>query len=144
MKDTFKTIMPYAAIIAGTIGGSLLAVRSCNNVWNNRTVNTPGYTLNSYATGLSGHVEYIRYSNGNYQDVKIYPGFGHRLFDSELVQDLDGDKRVDLIRKHSPELKMHRLSELLIREYDYESYNDRFDEADKLLHDLMEKYPLRK
>ena len=78
------------------------------------------------------------------QDVKEYPSLGHRLFDSELYQDLNGDGLVDRIRRNGAEWKMNRLSELLVREYDYQSDKERFDEADKQLQELMVKYPIKK
>ena len=37
-----------------------------------------------------------------------------------------------------------RFKELLVREYDYKTNKERFDEADKLLQKLMAKYPAKK
>ena len=139
MKDTLKTIGVGAAIIATLLGG----VRGCNMAWNNRTLNKPAYTSVNYATGLTGHIEYTRYADGS-QDVKEYPGLGHRLFDSELHQDLNGDGLVDRIRQNGAEWKMNRLSDLLVREHDYQANKERFDEADRQLQELMAKYPIRK
>ncbi len=139
IKDSYKTIGAGIAIVAALLGG----VRGCNMAWNNRSIVKPAYQTESRATGLYGHVEFTRYSDGS-QDVKIYPGFAHRLFDSELHQDLNGDGLVDRIRRNGAEWKMNRLSELLVREYDYESHKERFDEADAQLQDLMAKYPAKK
>ena len=139
MKDTIKMI----SIGAGIIGAMLLGARGCNMAWNNRSTDKPAYRTESRASGLYGHVEYTRYSDGS-QDVKEYHGFAHRLFDSELHQDLNGDGLVDRIRRDGPEWKMHRLNDILERKVDYESNKDRFDKADAQLKELMIKYPARK
>ena len=139
IKDSYKTIGAGIAIVAALLGG----VRGCNMAWNNRSTVKPAYQTESRATGLYGHVEFTRYSDGS-QDVKEYPGFAHRLFDSELHQDLNGDGLVDRIRQNGAELKMNHLSELLVREHDYDSHKERFDEADAQLQDLMAKYPAKK
>lgn len=140
MSVLIKAIGFYATIASGIVGISLLTGRGCNNFFNNREVNRQSYSMVSYATGISGHVEYIRFLDGS-QDVKIYPDWGHRLFDSELDQDLNGDGKVDRIRRNGSEWKLHRLDEMLIRETDYKTNKERFDHADGILQDLMKKYP---
>ena len=139
MKDSTIEGLIFAGITAGVflIGG--LIGRGCNMLCNNRKINKPAYKTVSYATGLNGHVEYTRYKDGS-QDVKIYPGLGHRMWDSELNQDLDGNGKIDRIRKNGSELKMNKLSELLVREHDYKEHKERFDKADGRLKGLMEKY----
>lgn len=127
------------ACMAGILAIPFLVGRGCNMACNNRTIDRPAYHTESYATGITGHVEYTKYSDSS-QDVKIYPGLSHRLFDSELYQDLDGDGLVDRIRQNGSEIKMNRLSELLVREHDYEANKDRFDKADAKLQELMEEY----
>jgi len=127
-------------IYIGVFGLALLGARGCNSLLNNRTINKSTHQTVSYATGINGHVEYTKYVGGS-QDVKIYPGLGHRLWDSELHQDLDGDGYVDRIRKNGSELKANRLTEILIRGLDYDTHKDRFDKADERLQKLMEKYP---
>ena len=139
MKDVSKTIGAGVAIVAALLGG----VRGCNMAWNNRTLDKPAYTSVNYATGLTGHIEYTRYADGS-QDVKEYPGLGHRLFDSELHQDLNGDGFVDRIRQNGAEWKMNRLSELLVREQDYQTNKNIFYEADNQLQELIAKYPAKK
>ena len=139
MKDSLKTIGLYAGMIAVLLGG----VRGCNMAWNNRSLNKPAYQTESSATGLTGHVEFTRYSDGS-MDVKEYPGLGHRMFDSELHQDINGDGLVDRIRKNGAEWKMNKLSEILVRENDYQANKERFNEADTQLQDLMAKYPAKK
>jgi len=139
MKDTLKMIGIYAVMFAALLGG----VRGCNMAWNNRSLDKPAYQTESYATGLTGHVEFTRYSDGS-MDVKEYPGLGHRIFDSELHQDLNGDGFVDRIRRNGAELKMNRLSEILVRENDYQANKERFDKADTQLQDLIAKYPAKK
>ncbi|OIO61682.1 hypothetical protein COY26_01945 [Candidatus Woesearchaeota archaeon CG_4_10_14_0_2_um_filter_33_10] len=135
MKDTLKMIGLYVGVTLALLG----LARGINIHFNNRTINKPAYYMESRAIGLSGHVEYIKYADGS-QDVKEYPGFGHRLFDSQLSQDLDGDGLVDRIRKNGSEFKMNGLSELLVRKYDYESNKERFDKEDKKLQELATKY----
>ncbi len=142
----FKTLKTFTAIGVATIavgmGGILLGVRGCNNAWNNKEIERlSSYTV-SYATGLSGHTEYTKYQDGS-QDLKIYPGLGHRLWDSEFHEDLDGDNKIDRIRRHGSELKMNSLRELLIRSQDYDTNKEKFDEADANLQKIIEKYPLR-
>lgn len=138
-----RGILKSIGIYVGIIGTILLGVRGCNMAWNNRSTNKIAYHTESRATGLYGHIEYTKYSDGS-QDVKIYPGFAHRLFDSELHQDLNGDGLIDRIRQNGAEWKMNHLSELLVREYDYETHKKRFNKADKQLENLMVKYPTKK
>jgi len=45
-----------------------------------------------------------------------------------------------MIRQNGAEWKMNHLRELLVREYDYNSHKDRFDEADIQLQYLITKY----
>ena len=122
----------------GFLGLTFLGVRGYNNLMNNREIEKPSYRTVSYATGLTGHVEHTQFSDGS-QDVKIYPGLGHRLWDSKLYQDRDGDGDVDRIRQNGAEWKMNRLSKMLIREQDYDKHKKEFDEADEKLQELMER-----
>lgn len=139
MKTLPKIVGLYVGVIAILLG----VVRGCNMAWNNKSIVKPAYQTESRATGLYGHVEFTRYSDGS-QDVKEYPSFAHRLFDSELHQDLDGDGLVDRIRQNGAEWKMNHLSTLLVREHDYDAHKKRFDKADKQLQDLMARYPAKK
>jgi hypothetical protein len=139
MDELTKTIGLYAGIMAIFFGG----IRGCNMAFNNRSIDKPAFRSESRALGIYGHIEYTLYSDGS-QDVKEYPGFAHRFFDSELHQDLNGDGLVDRIRQNGSELKMNRLAELLVREHDYPTHKKRFDKADKQLQDLMAKYPVTK
>ncbi len=125
--------------VAGVVGISLLGTRGCNIAFNNRTIETPAYHFISRATGLSGHVEYTSYTDGS-QDVKIYPGLGHRFFDSLLYQDLNGDGLVDRIRQNGAEWELNCLDGLYIREFDYDMHREEFDEADVVLGGLIEEY----
>ncbi len=93
-KEFWKLIGLSLSIPLTAIVVALGVTKGLNHYLNDNEINAPGYKSVSYATGLSGHVEYTRYSDGS-QDVKIYPGLGHRLFDSELHQDLNGDGHVD-------------------------------------------------
>ena len=99
----------------------LLGIRGCNMAWNHGIIENSTYKTVSFATGLNGHVEYTKFADGS-QDVKIYPGLGHGLFDSELHQDLNGDGKVDRIRQNGAEWKMNALNEILDRRLDYQSH----------------------
>ncbi len=135
-----KAGMKAAFVAVFGFGASLLAVKSCNEYYNSRSLITPAYRMESFTTGVSGHIEYIRYADHS-QDVIIYPEFGLRFSDSELHQDLNGDGKVDRMRRNSGEWKRHSLVEMLIRTTDYEEHQHRFGEADALLQRLMQSYP---
>ncbi len=136
----FMSYFIASSIVIGSVVGCLALVgRSYNTVMNNRKIDSSAYKTVSYVKGMTGHLEYTKFFDGS-QDVKIYPGLGHNLWDSEFHQDLNGDGLVDRVRRHGAEWKMHRLTELLVREYDYDKNKDRFDEADKQLQELMKKY----
>lgn len=136
---SLKDILISAAALGTLFACSFLGFRGYDMLWNNRHITTPAHQTISYATGISGHVEYTKYTDGSH-DIKIYPGLGHRLFDSELYQDLDGDGDVDRIRRNGPEWKSNQLTKLLVRETDYESHQREFDEADEILQKMMENY----
>ena len=121
------------------LGIGFLITRGCNNLFNNKQMKSNFYSTDSYAIGITGHVEYTRY-NDKSKEIKVYPGLGHRLFDSELLQDLNGDGKIDRIRRNGAEWKVNSLIEILVREYDFDKNKDRFDEADKMLMGLIEKY----
>jgi hypothetical protein len=136
MDGLIKSIGMYAGLLVLIAGVS----RGCNVAFNNRTINNQAYHTESRATGLNGHIEYTRYKDGS-QDVKIYPSWGHRMFSSELHQDLNGDGLIDRIRQDGPEWKDNRLNTILVRKFDYQQNKARFDKADKELNSLMNKYP---
>jgi len=141
MKDKTKrsifrfgvSLLPYVALF-GIIAGM-------NRVCNNRHVVTKSHETYSHGTGFTGHIEYTRFSDGS-QCVKTYPGIGHRLWDSELLQDFDGDGEVDSIRKNGAEWKFNRLSYILIKEIDLEGNEMKFEKANKKLQELMVRYPI--
>ncbi len=135
----FDNIKTYIIALGVSIGIPLLVARGCTMLFNNKQIVNPAYKTVSYATGLNGHIEYTRYSDGS-QDVKSYPGVGHRMWDSELQQDLDGDGLIDRIRRNGAEWKANSLREILVRTTDYQANKGRFDKADKRLQLLMEKY----
>lgn len=114
-------------------------IRGCDMALNNRNITTLAHKTHSYATGLTGHVEYTKYADGS-REVVNFPSFGSRFFDVESHQDLDGDGDVDRIRRIGSELKMNRLSGLIVREQDYDSNKERFDEADSQLSSLIKEY----
>ncbi|MBI1973086.1 hypothetical protein HYS50_03705 [Candidatus Woesearchaeota archaeon] len=136
-------LLKGTGLLIGIFGIAALGTRGCNMYFNNQVVEKPGCRVVSFATGLIGHVEYVRYADGS-QDVKEYPGIlGHRLLSSEFHQDLNGDGLVDRIRKHGPEWKVHSFTGLLIREHDYTTHKESFDAADKQLQELMAQYPIK-
>jgi len=120
-------------------GAMFLGVRGCNYCFNNFQTKEESHQTVSYSTGITGHVEYTRYKDGS-QDVKVYPGVGHRLWDSDLFQDLNGDGKVDRIRRNGPEWKVNSLTEVLVRKQDYETNRERFDKADARLRELRAEY----
>ncbi len=130
MKRNLSWIVYVVILVVGILG-----TRGCNMLWNNREIVKDGYTSKSRATGLTGHIEYTKYSDGS-QDVKVYHGLGHRVFGSELYQDLDGDNKVDRIRYNGAEWKFNRLTKILIREEDINSNTGVFTKADKRLQEL--------
>ena len=135
-KVSLRNTLTYAV----GMGVLLLGVTGLNRALNSRTINKPAYQTESRATGLSGHIEYTKYFDGS-QDVKVYPGLGHRIYGSEIHQDFNGDGIVDRIRFDGPEWKMHRLGNILERSHNYQTDRKTFDNADKQLRELMAKYP---
>lgn len=123
----------WGAIIGAIIGGEW----GCNLACNNRTLKHREFENHSFSTGISGHVEYTKYSDGS-RDVKVYPTIN--TYESEFYQDLNGDGKVDRIRQNAFGGKMQRLNEILIRTHDYEANQERFDEADKRLQSLIAKF----
>ncbi len=134
-----KNQLITGSVAATVLGAALLIARACNVHYNDRQIKTPSYQMVSIPKGIGGHIEFTRYANGS-QDVKIYPSFGHRISGSELDEDINGDGKVDRIRKQGSEFTMHA-SELLIRSDDYDTRREDFDEADSRLKELIEKYP---
>jgi hypothetical protein len=132
-------LIKYGAAVAFPLiilGG----IRACNNAWNNKSIENPGYQTESKSLGLFGHTEFTRYYDGSY-DVKTYPRLSHRYFDSQLDQDLNGDCLVDRIRQSGSEVRMNSLKKILTREKDYSTNRELFDKADSQLQDLIIKYP---
>lgn len=130
-------------LIAGVIGGILVltlgGVRGCNYMHNNTTTQSLGHVTQSYSTGISGHVDYSKFKDGSYE-IKTYPSFGHKLFDSKLYTDFDGDGKIDRIRVHNGEMGMNSLEKLLVRDFDYDKNSDEFDNGDTLLNNLIVEY----
>ena len=126
-------------IIVLSIGS---AIAYCVNYhYNVHTQKNAGYFFVSELRGIAGHVELAAYTGGGYE-VKIYPSLGQQISSSVSYDDLNGDKKVDRIRINNSGLKAYSLDQLLVRRYDYEEHKKEFDEADKVLGDLIKKYPL--
>jgi hypothetical protein len=134
-NNKLKTLGYIAAVFAST-GALMLVFRGCQN-YSNKKISHPAYAAVSYATGSSGHIEYAKYRDGS-QDVKIEPEYNYseRLF----YQDLDGDGRVDRIRINKGSTSNYCLDTILVRENDYEKNKEMFDEADRTLKGLAEKF----
>ncbi len=137
--DKIKTL----GAVVGIVGVPLLGISILlgigtlyNRRMNNRVIDKPAYHLVSQAVGISGHTEYIKYSDGS-QEVRKFHPLGNTLFPSELSQDLDGDGVVDRIRKDAGDFKMRRLNDVLIRQYDYQANKKIFDGADRELRKLV-------
>ena len=134
MDKDFRSILLYVAATLAMVG----ATRGCNEFFNTRSITTPAHHTESYATGLTGHVEFTRYTDGA-KDIMIYPGLP-RLFDSELLQDLEGDGIVDRIRQNGADWNFHQLTRLLARTPDYAVHKKQFDEADQKLVELERRF----
>jgi len=133
------TVIKVAAATIG-IGILFLGTRGCNMAFNNRQINKPSCNIVSRATGLMGHVEYVKYKDGS-ADVKIYPNiWGHRYASSKFYQDLNGDGKIDRVRINGPKWQFHKLKLAATRD-DYEANKKQFDYADRLLQELKRKYP---
>lgn len=124
-------------LLLGLVFGIPLTI---NHHFNDKEMRDAAYVSHSYAKGLGGHVEYTVYTDGR-TDIKIYPGWGHRLFDSVLYQDLDGDGKIDVIRENGPEWKNNSLQKLLVRSTGYAENKEYFEKADGMLRELRQKYP---
>ncbi|MFA6088815.1 MAG: hypothetical protein WC755_03045 [Candidatus Woesearchaeota archaeon] len=112
--------------------------RGCNSYFNDKTQNTQSHYTVSKPTGISGHTEYTRYKDGGV-DVKVYPNFGHRYFDSKFYQDINGDGKVDRIRISNGEVRGNSLNKILDREYDYNQNKVEFNGADSLVLQLSKR-----
>jgi hypothetical protein len=122
----------YPLVILGML---VLTARGCNNLFNNRLIETNSSKTYSHSTEIIGHNEYTQFKDSSVE-LKVYPGIlGHRYASSKLYTDLNNDGKVDKIRISGPEWKLHRLNKILVRDYDYNSNKDEFDNADKLLYD---------
>ncbi|MFT4308219.1 MAG: hypothetical protein ACMXYM_02510 [Candidatus Woesearchaeota archaeon] len=128
-----------AAALAIGLGG-LGFVTGLNAALNTQTIITPSHTTITRPQGLLGHVELTVFADGS-AEVKRYHGFGHRFFASDFYQDLNGDGRVDRIRRNGPEFAMNRHLGVHVREHDYPEHSDLFDRADAEVRRLLEKYP---
>ena len=131
-----KTELWISIVVTVLFTGTLLGT---NRLLNNRTFNEPGYCGVSFATGLNGHTEFLTFANGSVE-VKVYPGIGHRLWDSDLFQDHEGNGSVDTMRRNGAEWKANRLSHMLVRSHDYQKNRELFDDADQLLKKLKNKH----
>jgi hypothetical protein len=61
IKESYKSI---AVILTGAVV-FLGSVRGCNMALNHRNTDNPAYHLVSRSTGLTGHIEFIRYADGS-------------------------------------------------------------------------------
>jgi len=138
MRDGGGLISLASAVLI-VLGITTLGHKGCNNYFNNRVFSNKSYQTVSYTTGILGHVDFTVYSDCS-SDIKVYSKKGHRFFDSELQQDLDGDGIVDRIRREGSEIKANRLVGILVRKDDYDSNKSSFDRADRMLDFLKWRY----
>lgn len=136
-----RGVMAGAAVIGVMASVIISGIHGCNRFNNNRVEKNQGYELYSRTVGISGHEEFVRYKDGS-QEVKTYSGIGHRVFSSKLYRDLEGNNLVDQIRVQGGEIKMNKLTKLLIRELDYTTHKGEFNEADNKLLELKKRYDL--
>lgn len=115
------------------VGTPLIIAKGCSIILYNDTINKPGYHAESFSTGIVGHTIYTKYSDGS-QDAIVVPDLPWSR--GRFHQDLDGDGLVDRIRPVRGGFK-----DILIRSIDYQSHKEEFDEADKQLKELIQKYP---
>jgi len=135
MKD--RTIIALA--IVGVIATPLAIMRGCNSYFNNKEVDHPSYQTHSFATGIDGHTEFTRYEDGS-QEVLTIPSL-HRMWESRISLDIDGDNIVDRIRIIDGEHKSNK-SELLIREDDFDGdRGSEFYYEDKKMRELSLRFP---
>ncbi len=134
------SIKSLGGYLTGTIvaigigaGIGLLLGGTCSRLYNNKEINYHGYTLKSYPTGISGHQEITVYADGSI-DVICYPSI--LLSKTTFLQDLNGDRKVDRIRK-SNDWKSNAFDRMLVREYDYDANHEQFDAADRKLQELI-------
>ena len=131
--------LAYIAAIGIIAGGTILVTKGCNRKYNTQDITTSAYHMVSEPKGLSGHTEYVHFTDGK-KELKIYPAGGHRYNSSTLYIDFNGDGKVDEIRVNGSENRMNRLKELLVRDYDYPSHKQEFTDADKELKEAIAKY----
>lgn len=67
------------------------------------------------------------------EEVKIYPGIGHKAGRSVTYYNTNGDNLVDKIRIQGSAYSHNRLIDILVRETDYQTHSGEFDKADKAL-----------
>ncbi|MBI2045485.1 hypothetical protein HYT23_05480 [Candidatus Pacearchaeota archaeon] len=124
--------------VLGAVAVPLVLAVGINRGCNNQAISHPGYHAVSKANGLSGHTEYVKYADGS-QEVKIYPGLGHGLFSSRLLEDFNGDSLIDRIRENSGTIQANKLKRILIRDFDSTAYKEEFAEADRELQEQIIK-----
>lgn len=124
-------------ILGGAVSLPLGIAYLQNSITTNRTISKPAYVMFSEARGL-GHIEFTKYKDGS-SDVKAYPTLRWNI-SSDLMQDLNGDGKVDRIRMQGTWFKKERLNDILVREYDYSKHQSEFDNADSTLQELMQRY----
>ncbi|MDK2849661.1 MAG: hypothetical protein PWP03_248 [Candidatus Woesearchaeota archaeon] len=139
MNKKLKRFLITTGIIGTVVTFNYGMSNKINKFFNDKIIEKPGYYLVSYPKGLFGHVEFTKYKDGSFE-VLIYKGFGREAYSSKLYQDINGDGLVDRIRVNDVAWKYHKLNDLLIRDFDYETHKEEFDKADKVLEDLIKKY----
>ena len=129
-------------------GAAFFGTRWYNTERNHKTLETASYTMNSYDIGFFGRVRRTRFDD-NVTHVEVYPKFHYRVSGYGLYVDSNGDDIADEIIRTYPEWgenykKKGNKKEELTRKKDYNSHKQQFDEGDKKLRELTEKYSKKK
>lgn len=120
----------------------LLIVVSLPTFWhvlnraNNKEVKTESYFLGSRTKFPAGHIEYVRLKDGS-ETIIEFSRAGH-LGPILISRNLDGDDEIDIIRENSS--ISYKLKKFLVREIDYPTNKEEFDEKNKLLLEERNRY----
>lgn len=128
----------FAVIIAAAVVVGYLINMPGNSLCNNQDMVVKGqYEFHSYTAG-AGHVEYLKFPDGKVM-IQKHSSLGTKTWGYRDYIDY-GDGRVDVVTEHASEIKYYKMNHVLTRDADYTSNQKEFDEADRLLRELNEKY----
>ncbi len=128
--NTGIAVVLSAAAIAGTFRGL--------NIWarEDYEIRLPRFRthVSQEMFGIN-EVDYTPHSDG-YKRLIVRTNFPWDSFETDWYDDFNGDGKTDLITRDNP-----FRSKILSRKSDYQSHPTEFDEADKKLNELANKYP---